>query len=123
VLAACSGLTRAAESGMRPPCACLQSLVISRAASAGPSACSSGALKRGDVPPLGVSEDRHSPLPNMSLSATALNWLYGKMTHLSTRLAAELRKRKVPGQGGITFPQAVQARFRAPQNNAGRVTG
>jgi len=40
------------------------------------------------------AQDRHDPLPHMSLSATALNWLYGKTTHLSTHLVGELRKRQ-----------------------------
>ena len=42
---------------------------------------------------------------------------------LSTRLADELRKRKVLGQAGMTASQAVPARFPGPQNNAGVLSG
>jgi hypothetical protein len=44
------------------------------------------------------AEDRHSPLPHIGLSATALNWIYGKMILLSTYLVAKLRKRQVQGR-------------------------
>jgi hypothetical protein len=48
--------------------------------------------KKGDVPPLWVSEGRHNPLPHVSPFITALNWLYGKTILLSTDLVAELRE-------------------------------
>ena len=44
-----------------------------------------------------VSEDRHSPLPHIALSVTALKSAYRNTAPLSARTATELRKLLIPG--------------------------
>jgi hypothetical protein len=43
------------------------------------------------------SEDRHNPLPHITLSTTALKSAYKNPASLSTRTAAELRELLIPG--------------------------
>ena len=42
-------------------------------------------------------EDRHDPLPHITLLTTALKSIYKKTTFLSTRTSAELRELLIPG--------------------------
>jgi hypothetical protein len=48
------------------------------------------------------AEDRHSPLPHIALSATALKSAYRNTASLSTHTATELRELLIPvaGNGG-----------------------
>ena len=49
-------------------------------------------LKKGDVPPIWVSEDRHNPLPHIAPLTTALKSAYKNAAFPSTRTSAELRE-------------------------------